>query len=98
MARYTHKQESRTPEEVRLDIQREYNRWDWERERRKQLTRLLRDALRVAARHPNPTFRLRFAAEGDPVQQLQAQRQLLSVGVTPEQLEWPAAPSHSKAA
>ena len=98
MARYTHKQESRTPEEVRLDAQREYNRRDWERERRKQLTRLLRDALRVAARHPDPSFHLRFAAAGDPSQQLKAQRQPLSVGVTPEQLEWPGAPSHSQAA
>ena len=98
MYRYTQAQQPRTPEGILLDAQRECNRRDWEREQKERRTRALRGALRLAARHPNPSFHLRFAAEGGPTQKLRAQRQLLSVGVTLEQVEWPDAPSHSQAA
>jgi hypothetical protein len=88
----------RTSEEVILDTQREYNRRDWEREQQKQRTAPLRDALRIARRHPNPTFRLRFSPAGDAEQQVQVQIQLLKLGVLPQQLEWPEFVSHSQAA
>jgi hypothetical protein len=88
----------RAPEEVLLDTQREYNRRDWEREQKKQRTALLRDALQIARRHPNPTFNLRFSVVGDAEQQFKAQTQLLKAGVLPQQLEWPEVLSHSRAA
>ena len=79
----------RSPEEILLEQQRGFNCRDQQRERKKQLIRVLRDALKDAARHPNRTFRMRFSAGGDAEAQFRVQAQLQKLGVAAEQLEWP---------
>lgn len=88
----------RTPEDLLLDTQSEYNRRDWEREQQKQRTAQLPDAFRIATRHPDPRFRVRFSPAGDSEQQVQEQIKLLKLGVVPQQLEWPEFVSRSQAA
>lgn len=92
MYRYSHRKEERTRKEIALDSQRAFDPREWERQQKRQRTAILCAALKAAARHPNPTFRLRFSPESSPGQHCTIQSTMLKGGVSPLQPEWdPAA-------
>ena len=84
MGRNTPKQQAPTPEEHVLHAQREYNRRDWEREQKKQLTVTLRDPLKLAERNPHPTFWVRFAPTANADRQFVTNSLVLNPGGFPQ--------------